>query len=537
MPGGGRGERGLGMVELIIGLAISAMVMTVLGMTLTAVVRNTTANRDQQDATQQLRNAMFWLNQDTQSAVASLSSGSGASASLEWTDYSTGAAYESAYTVSGSELRRTYSVDGTPTTRTIARDIAPGGFAATKAGNSITYTITVLNGGSTQTRTETVTMRVPDEPQTPFATTTATDTPTVTPTNTSTPTPTNTNTPTATSTATPTSTGTNTPSATPTNTPTPTNTSTPTPTNTSTPTPTNTPTSTPTNTPTATPTSSTWLKTGSYTGNGNDDRTISGIGFQPDIVFVRHDGNSRGIVRTANMPSGDSKLAATTNNLAGDYIQSFTADGFVIGGEDDVNEDGETFYYVAMKTGANVSIGSYVGNGADSRSISGAGFQPDWVMTMGNGQQDRFRPALLAGDASYQFGGTGSNANRIQAILADGFEVGSHNNVNQNGRTYYWIAFDVTAKVVTGSYTGDSDDGRDITGLGLTPDFVWVKRINNRIGPWRTDAMPGDTSVYWNANNPTTNRIQDLITDGFELGDQQEVNQNNQTYYFLGLAP
>ena len=62
------GERGIGLVELVIGLGIAAMVMSTLGMTLVAVIRNTAFGRDQQSATHQLRDGLFWLNQDTQSA-------------------------------------------------------------------------------------------------------------------------------------------------------------------------------------------------------------------------------------------------------------------------------------------------------------------------------------------------------------------------------------------------------------------------------------------------------------------------------------
>ena len=117
-PGGTRrDERGMGLVELLIGLAITGTILSTVGMTLVAVIKDTATGRDQQKATHQLRDAFFWLNQDTQSAVATQSTIAANSASLAWTDYSTGTAYSSSISVSGTDLVRTYTAAGSPSTR------------------------------------------------------------------------------------------------------------------------------------------------------------------------------------------------------------------------------------------------------------------------------------------------------------------------------------------------------------------------------------------------------------------------------------
>jgi hypothetical protein len=202
-----------------------------------------------------------------------------------------------------------------------------------------------------------------------------------------------------------------------------------------------------------------------------------------------------------------------------------------------VNESGDTYYWVAMKAGTNVTIGSYTGNGNDNRNITGIGFQPSWVITMANGGEDVFRPAVLGGDASYTFGGTGQLSNHIQSVLPDGFQIGSHGDVNTSGTTYYYIAFASTPKVVTGSYFGIGSDNRNITGLGLDPTFAWVKRWSFSSSVWRTDSVSGDRTLYWQANSPTTNRIQALISDGFQVGSDSQVNGFFSIYYYLALAP
>lgn len=269
-----------------------------------------------------------------------------------------------------------------------------------------------------------------------------------------------------------------------------------------------------------------------------DDRTIGGLPFQPDIVIVHSDNNNeQASIRTADMAADRSKNLTTNGALTANEIQSFTSDGFVVGSDDDVNESGVTYYWTAMKEGTNVQTGTYTGNGVDNRNITGVGFQPDWLMTIGNGEQDFFRPGPLAGDASYQLNANGTTSNRIQALQADGFQLGSNADVNQNTRVYYWVAFDVTANVAVGSYLGNSADSRNITGLGLDPDFVWVKRLAARQSIWRTDAIAGDRTLFWGAGAPVADRIQSLIADGFQVGTNQDANQNNQTYYYLALEP
>ncbi len=237
------------------------------------------------------------------------------------------------------------------------------------------------------------------------------------------------------------------------------------------------------------------------------------------------------------MAASKAKLVTAAGALQTNLVTGFNATSFVIGDSDVVNKNGHTYYWTAMKTGANMNVGMYTGNGSDNRSISGLSFQPNWVVTMGDGQQDYFKPGPLSGDAAFTMNGTGTSTNRIQAFQATGFQIGSSTSVNESGRAYYWIAFDATSKVAVNSYTGNGSDNRNITGLGLNPTFAWVKRSSTSVGGWRNDAVSGDRTLYWDSTSSTTNRIQSLITDGFQVGTSSEVNNSGSTYYYLALAP
>lgn len=92
------------------------------------------------------------------------------------------------------------------------------------------------------------------------------------------------------------------------------------------------------------------IKTGSYTGDGTDDRNITGIGFQPDVVLVKGDDASVGVLRTSSQ-TGDDTLKCSAAASAADIVQALQIDGFQVGTDATVNALGDTYYYVALKAG------------------------------------------------------------------------------------------------------------------------------------------------------------------------------------------
>lgn len=89
------------------------------------------------------------------------------------------------------------------------------------------------------------------------------------------------------------------------------------------------------------------------------------------------------------------------------------------------------------------TTGTYVGNGQDNRWINGLGFSPTAVMIMRGGSASVVRTIDMVGDASCLVTGTCTltNANMIQALGSDGFQVGTSTSVNQNTIVYYYLAW------------------------------------------------------------------------------------------------
>ncbi|HLF71104.1 MAG TPA: hypothetical protein VI759_02995 [Dehalococcoidia bacterium] len=287
----------------------------------------------------------------------------------------------------------------------------------------------------------------------------------------------------------------------------------------------------------ATISSSTWLATGSFAGDGVDNRTITGVGFTPDVVIVKCDCGQDGVVRTSTMVGDASKVISTTSALAADQVQSLDATGFTVGTSLRVNGSGNTYHWIAMQAGTNLNVGSYAGNATDNRSITGVGFQPAWVMTLGDAQNSIFRPGTVSGDVSFLVHGSGQLTDRIQAMQADGFQLGTNVDVNQSGVTFHYIAWKASASVVVQTtYVGNGVDNTSITGAGFSPAFVWVKRDTTNASSWRSDTFVGDSSTIWDGAF-AANSIQALEASGFQVGTNARVNTNGATYHYLALKP
>ena len=277
------------------------------------------------------------------------------------------------------------------------------------------------------------------------------------------------------------------------------------------------------------------LATGTYTGDGVDNRQITGAGFQPDVVFIKCDCSQFPVARTSTMAGDATKVVGDTGGLQANHVQTLDADGFMTGNSANVNGAGNTYYWAAFRAGDELKLGTYVGDGTDNRSVTGVGFQPVWVGALGDGSDSVFRPATAAGDASYRFRSGGKLANRIQALEVDGFQIGTHLEVNSTGVTYHYIAWKASANVTQSSYIGDETDNRSITGVGFQPEMVWVKNDQGNPSVWRPQSLSGDASFRWNATAAVLNRIQALEADGFQVGSHAQVNIDGETIHYIAF--
>lgn len=172
---------------------------------------------------------------------------------------------------------------------------------------------------------------------------------------------------------------------------------------------------------------------GSYTGNGADNRVIpTGLDDHDLVIIVAEHVFTRPVWRTTLM-SGDVTMTFENDANLTNCIEDQAAGDFEVGTDGFVNANAQTYHFAAFKISDVLNVLTWTGNGADNRSITGAGFQPTFaVVGRLDGDAVFHRFGGQVGDASQAFDWE-AETNRIQAFESDGFQVGSADSVNKNG--------------------------------------------------------------------------------------------------------
>lgn len=294
------------------------------------------------------------------------------------------------------------------------------------------------------------------------------------------------------------------------------------------------------------------MAVGSYTGNGTS-QSVTGLAFRPDMVLIKHSDQATdqyAVFTTALMgPNSTAYLRnAVANFTTG--ITSINSDGFSVGAHATVNTSADTYHWQAFgnawrpdtRTGAaNFAIGGYMGNIVDSRDISLVPFQPDLVAIKQTGTNSGiYRTSAQSGDLSFRFDNVVETANYVQAINADGFEVGTDTRVNQSSTTaiHHFFAFKAGPNVKVGTYSGNGST-QSITAPNIQPDLLWIHATAAQEGVFKPSTLAGDNVQYYTNIANATGRVTSLDTTGFSLANNAQVNTSgsNNYRYFIWKIP
>lgn len=280
---------------------------------------------------------------------------------------------------------------------------------------------------------------------------------------------------------------------------------------------------------------------GSYVGDGNATKAITGVGFQPEAVLVKADHASYdGWIATSTMDAGDAKELTGSNVLATGRINSLDADGFTLGTDDDANASGVTYYYIAFDGNADLEVGSYTGNTGTQEINLAGGFSPEIVWLLGDAG-DATDKAFMgiksnSNEGVYFSDGVYGSTNYISTYDSDGFTVGGW--INSNTKVYHYIAMNESASSLKEStYIGDGNATKSITGVGYIPDFVMIQSAGNSGVPsFRTSLMGANESLSFNAAAANTEYIKTLDVDGFTVGTDNATNASGSTYIYAAFG-
>jgi hypothetical protein len=319
-----------------------------------------------------------------------------------------------------------------------------------------------------------------------------------------------------------------------------------------------------------------------YTGDGNQTRTLAGVGFQPDLIWSRiRTGTTQGIgvfdaVRTF---ASDKALDTSANTSEGTwngansseygYVSSVNSDGFVIndgttstnGGY--INYSGRTYVAWNWKEAATAGfdIVSYTGNGTSGNTVSHSlGVAPDVIMVKARNQDGGwsgtwqvYHSALGAEkfveiSDTWQIQDSTARWNDT-APSSSVFTLGDNSNVN--GNTYTYIAYlwsSVEGYSKFGSYTGNGNADGTFIYTGFKPALVIAKRTDST-GYWRIlDNERDPYNVAYKASfanatdveNPTAGSSSydtDFYSNGFKLRTTlTSSNANGGAFIYMAFA-
>tara|TARA_A100001201_G_scaffold139703_1_gene131960 strand:+ start:930 stop:4478 length:3549 start_codon:yes stop_codon:yes gene_type:complete len=322
-----------------------------------------------------------------------------------------------------------------------------------------------------------------------------------------------------------------------------------------------------------------------YTGNGGT-QSITGVGFKPDFVWLKNRSQNNYAPRIFDSSRGATKRLQSSTNAAestdSTSITSFDADGFTLGADNYVNNNGDNFVAWCWKAGggttssnsdgditstvqantdAGFSIVKYTGNntGSNQTIAHGLGATPeivilkaldrsaDWAVIAPNAGVGPGDFLQLNGLSAASGSGTifGYASNTGVSPTSTVFTVGGSNDSNATGEDYVAYCFkSVSGFSKIGTYTGNSSNDGPIVETGFEPAFLMIKNIDDS-GSWfiydnkRNTSNPRINYLHANGNNVEASDMGgvDFLSNGFQIKeDHDDVNDTGDTYIYMAFA-
>ena len=315
-----------------------------------------------------------------------------------------------------------------------------------------------------------------------------------------------------------------------------------------------------------------------YTGDGNNGRTVTGVGFQPDWVWAkeRSDSSSHKLsdsVRGATKEIESNNSGAEGTNSSG--LQSFDSDGFTVGTSVAWNQSSQTMASWNWKAGGSASSNT---DGDVTASVSAnttAGFSivkftsssSSGAMTVGHGLGATPQVVIVkdigaSGNWQTYFEGIGT-ANQQYLKLNDADAVVNYSGLWGAGMTSSVIGIGVGVAVDAnesdiaycfaekkgyskfGRYTGNGNADGAFIYLGFKP--AWILLKYDAISNWimfdnkRSPFNPVDDFFYANESDSEDTGSStvkcDFLSNGFKIrGTANAVNGSSNEIVFMAFA-
>ena len=300
-----------------------------------------------------------------------------------------------------------------------------------------------------------------------------------------------------------------------------------------------------------------YFNTVTYTGNGASSHAITGVGHQPDFVWIKrrdsavnhllHD-SIRGVTKllVSNTTGADD---VNTNILLG-----FDSDGFRVGANSASNVSSGTFVSWNWKESATsgFDIISYTGN-ATGRTISHSlSAVPKWIIVKNRSSSENWIVYHVSVGNSKRVGLNQTNAESSTAQSWGGttptssvITLGTSSGTNANGDDFIMYAFaDVKGFSKFGKYSANNNADGPFVYLGFRPAWLMLKVIDGNTGGWdlydnKRGAFNGQISMLQaNANSAqATSDAVDFLSNGFKIRNTSgNQNGSGDTIIYMAFA-
>ena len=310
-----------------------------------------------------------------------------------------------------------------------------------------------------------------------------------------------------------------------------------------------------------------------YAGNGST-QTISGVGHQPDLVWVKQRNGTAyhqltDAVRGVNSQSASNDAGMGASNTC---LTAFNSDGFALGSNGDVNANSKNYAswnwkangqgssntdgtinstYTSASTTSGFSIVQFTGTGANATVGHGLGVAPTLIITRPTSQSGTWRVYSEAlGNTKYltlnttvpqATGSTMWNGSPTNQV----FTLGSSSDTNGSGVTFTSYCFaSVQGFSKIGSYVGNGQGNANGTFVytGFKPAFVFIRNVDFASN-WNnfTGKIPGYNQIN-DILQPNRAAAEngafafDMLSNGFKHRSGDVMDRNGDTHIYMAFA-
>ncbi len=324
-----------------------------------------------------------------------------------------------------------------------------------------------------------------------------------------------------------------------------------------------------------------------YTGDGSDGNAITGVGFQPDFLWIKERSTTNSHRLYDSIRGVNSALMSNANVAENQYanygqLESFDSDGFTVGqgtgdpgngagtnasGEDIVawnwlaggaavsNTDGTITSSVSANPTAGFSIASYTGTGSAATIGHGLSSAPELIIVKNRDEDDAWQVGSSKGIDFTDYlvlntdAGTVDNVDRWNDTVpsASVFTIGDGVEVNTNTEDYIAYCFhSVEGYSKVGTYTGNGVADGPFIYTGFRPAWLMNKYIDGGAGySWQIADNKRNTYNVVDTNllaelslaEGHTWSAKDFVSNGFKIrGTNNAVNIGSGVFLYIAFA-